>query len=287
MKLKVICSVVSALAVNLANAGVVTIGGVSFDEANSVQTAAIVEGPVTLGDHSNRNFARFGENFISSTASHENEFAHFDRSKSIGRLLGRGGNGDYARHVSFGGPAETSPMGNVNRSTIELTWGDRGLVNQKGPDFVVFESGNYEVFAVSGRKASSSDFSSFRYQFANDYDKFHGVNVVAFDLSDLGFADGEVCSAIRIRNVFNSMARAGGDRVDNESGQGKVVYPSDPNYKAAFPMRIKAGGRLVNSDELDADIVYVAGLHNLVPLPAPATTAAVLDKKEAATATKN
>lgn len=266
MKLKVFTSV-SALLLSsfLAQAGVYKIAGYTFDEANSVRKATIVEGPV-LNTYSSRSFARFSEDYASRPGERINLYRNFDHGKSIGKLVGSSGRPSVSRHVTLPEEGDSFAEANVHRSTIELTWDKYALPNKPGPDFVVYEVGEFEVFAVAVRKAGSSEFTHFRYQFPNNYERTHEVNSVAFDLTDFGIAEGESIAAIRIRNVFTSKASAGADRVDHESGQGRIVYPGDPNYQNAFPIRFKAGDKEVTAQRLGADIVYVVGLHDIVPL---------------------
>jgi hypothetical protein len=255
----------------VADAGLYRIGGFTFDEQNVVRTAAVVEGPVTVSVRTSRNFARYSEEYIASSKERINEYRDFNRKNSIGWLLGRGGNPDYARHVSLAAPGEVLPMVNLHRTTLELTWAGYGLPNRPGPDFVVYEIATWQGFSASARKEGSKDFSAPVYQFPAAQDKAQDVNAVAFELSDFGFAEGDICSAIRLRNIFSGQARSGADRVDNESGQGKILYPSDPNYKTGFPLRTKAGGPEFNVEQLNADIVYAVGLHDIVPLKVETT----------------
>ncbi|MBA4147096.1 MAG: hypothetical protein H0X66_03200 [Verrucomicrobia bacterium] len=267
MKLKVITSI-SALLLSsfLANAEVFKIGGYTFDDANVVQKATIVEGPLNLRDFSSGTFARYNEGYIDVPSQKVNLYRNFDHSKSIGRLLGRRSKSGLSRHITLPQAADILPAANIHRSTIELTWLDHGLQNRDGADFVIYEVATWEGFAVSVRKAGSSEFSAPRYQFASQVDKLHGINAVAFELTDFGIPDGATIAAIRIRNLFNGKARAGSDRVDHESGQGKLVYPTDPNYNNAFPIRTKAGGPEFTPELLGADIVYAVALHDIVPI---------------------
>jgi hypothetical protein len=269
------------LAVNCVQAGEFKIAGFVFDEANAVTSVAIVEGPLTLMDHSNKRFGKYSENYLSAGAK-VNEFQAFDRSKTIGRLLGRGGSGDLARHLSFPSPGDdiaASPMPNVHRCAIECTWGSNGLGNGPGPDFVVYEAGSWEGFAVAVRKAGSPTFTGYRYQFPAGQDKTHDTTAVAFDLSKFGLAEGETISAIRIRNLFNSKSRGGGDKVDEQSGEGWIIYPGDPRYKDAFMLRNGAGGSEFPIDKLGSDIVYVVGLQKVAPLKTQTVSAQPEDKK--------
>jgi len=255
------------LTAHAALGGVFTIGGFTFDEDNTVKTAKAVEGGIGLQDHSNKIFARAGKDAGRGVAAASTEYLAFDRSKTLGRLMGFSGRRptDESRGVSFPERNKGLAQPNLYRVMLELTWGtDTALPNKPGYDFVVYEAGSYEGFAVSVRKAGSTEFSAPRYRFADRYDATHGVNAVAFDISSFGLADGEKIDAIRIRNIFNSDSPQGPDKVDEPSGQGKVLYPGDPGYESAFKLAATSGSSEFRTDDLDADLVYVAGLHAVV-----------------------
>lgn len=257
---KLIASSVLLLTVAAAQAETFTIAGYTFDQASSIKTASIVEGYGVLEHRSNRNFGRFSEDYLRSPEVMVNEFTRFDRRRTVGCLLGHSGADSTARHVNFNTPPGT-------RVTLHLTWGAQGLPNRTGADFYVFESGRTDAFSVSVLKAGSSEFTPYRFKRPAREDKIHLVHATAFDLSEFGLTDGEVCSAIRIRNLRGTSARVGADKVDNASGEGMIVPPSHPEYEAAYPLLVKAGANgQAAIDELDPDIVYVVGQHNLVPL---------------------
>lgn len=256
-------------------ADVFTIAGVTFDTDNSAQSAAIVEGNVTIRDNSSKVFARI-ELAKGPKADDVNPYLTFDRGRSVGRLLGRAGRhaDDRARYISFPEKGLAGPQPNKDRVTVELTWGKQGIKNGDGPDFVVYEVGSYEPFSVAVRKVGSTEWSFYRYQFAKDSDSTHGVNSVVFDLAAFGVAPGEIVDAIRIRNIFNSEAVVGEDRVDNSIGEGRVIYPTDLDYLGAKKLRSQVNGDEVKTEFLDADIIYVAALHKIVPLGAAARSGA-------------
>jgi hypothetical protein len=257
---------VAMLAAISTQAGTFKIAGFTFDETNSVQKAAIVEGPLTLSDHSCSKFARFSDEYITSADQRTNAFQTFNRGRSIARLMGREGKGNLARHIDFSESETEAPIRNVNRSTIELTWGEAGLRNTAGEDFVIFESGKWEGMSVAVRKAGSDEFTSYRYEFPDAADELHNANAVAFDLSSFGLAEGDVIGAIRIRNLFNSRARNGGDKVDHASGEGNLVFAGEPKYKTSFPLLSQRGGSEFATEDLGADIVYVTALHGIEEL---------------------
>ena len=290
MKLKLLTFAVSAACISNLSAGVFTIAGFKFDEKNTVTTAAL-EGP-DLTDHAATKFGRFSEAYVTNPATRENEFAKFNRAKSIGRLLGHVGKGqDYAHYISFPDIKNAPPAPNTERAIIKLGWGEgKGLKNSEGKDFVVFESGNWEGFAVAVQKAGSKDFSAYRYQFPSSKDSIHDANAVAFDLSDFGLADGEMITAIQIKNLFNSKAAVGADKVDDASGQGNIVVAGDAGYDKGFTLRQKPNGDEFPETALSADIVYVTTLHDVEevkipepePAPAPAPAAPEPAKTNAA-----
>ena len=141
-----------------------------------------------------------------------------------------------------------------------------GLPNKPGPDFVIFETGTYEGFSVAVRKAGSKTFTYPRYQFANFFDAIHNVNAVGYDISDFGLADDDVIVAVRIRNIFNSYSRHGADRVDSPRGEGRVLYPGDPGYENSYTLLSEPGGVEFSVSQLDADLLYGVGLHDIVPV---------------------
>jgi hypothetical protein len=265
------------LAASTARADVFTIAGVTFDTDNTVQSAAIVEGSINIQDYSSKIFARIEQAKPVLLGEAANPYVTFDRGRSLGRLLGRSGRraDDRARFFTFPEKGVRGAQPNKDRVTVELTWGKHGLPNRKGADFVVFEVGSFEAFAVAVRKAGSPDFSFYRYQFPSQSDPTHGVNAVVFDLANFGVLEGEVIDAVRIRNIFNSEALAGADKVDGAVGEGRVLYPTDVEYVAGHKLLSTVRGDEFRTDSLDADLIYAAALHKTVPLgtPAPAPTA--------------
>ena len=149
-----------------------------------------------------------------------------------------------------------------------------GAENKDGFDLVVYETGTFEPFSLSVRKAGSDVFTQPRYHFSNYFDPVHNVNAVAFDLTDFGLAKGEKIDAVRIRNVFNSYSRHGSDRVDDPSGQGTVVYPGDPGYANSHRLLTERDGREFKTEQLDADLLYIVALHDILPLDKPRSAGA-------------
>jgi len=242
--------------------GMVELGGFIFNPSNSVKTALIVEGPANLKDQSSQSFN--AHSHFASGISGTNQLATLSPTNSIGRLL-RPKSSKNPSHLMFPDIDYPPPTPNVNRCAIELSWSGDQLRNKPGNDFVVYEVADWEGFAVAVQKAGSNQWTPYRYQFTNSCDVAHQVNTVAFDLSKFGLKENEAITAIRIRNLFNANASVGADRVDSETGQGTVIYPNDTKYKNSFPLLRKPGGKEFATESLDADIVYVIGLHDVEP----------------------
>ena len=264
-----------ALVTNVAVADLFTIAGYTFNDDNSVDTAAIVEGKPGLQIHSAPMFAGTGSLQALASKDPADPFLNFQRRKTIGRLLGssKRRTGDPSLVVSLPDQIAGPPWPNVDRCTIEMTWSGKGLRNKPGVDFVVYEVGKFEGFSVSVKKFGSDTFTPPRYHFSERFDLEHNVNPVPFDLSSFGLADGEMITAIRIRNLFNSGASVGPDKVDDKSGQGAVLYPGDVGYSTGYTLTARelgtdlktdeGGGKEFSTDSLDADIVFVVGLHDI------------------------
>src|SRR3954453_7258489 len=101
-----------ALFVSNVSAGVFSIGGFTFDEKNTVTQGLIAQG-TSLRGHSSSRFGMFSPDYISDPNVYTNHFAKFNRSKSIGRLMGmhnKDGLGtDFARAISLPTTFDTSP----------------------------------------------------------------------------------------------------------------------------------------------------------------------------------
>lgn len=253
-----------------ATAATFTVGGFTWDEVNSVSTAEVVEGSM---DFEMALLSNFGQGL-----------SGFDYSRSTGQLLGYNPNPNFSSSLPFpdaeGGA--NPPLPNVDRTTIELTWGDRLLPNLSGDDFVIYEVGSQEGFSVSILRAGESNFTTNRYEFSDRFDATQGVFATGFNLDDFGLGADDLISAIQITNLFNSEAAAGADRVDDPSGQGNVLYPGDAGYNSGFTLTTEPFGSEYLTSNLDADIVYVVGLHDLVaqraaqPVPEPASVLGLL-----------
>ena len=242
-----------------AAAAMFTVGGFSWDDANSVSTVKVVEGKVD-GCYS-----------IDSQVP-----ADFNPGKTLGKILAGGCPEPVDGYSAISlpeGSAAQSPKPNVDRTSVELTWGDRVLPNLSGNDFVIYEAGNIdgpEGYSVSVRKVGESTFRPARYKFYDNFEALAtniGVFATAFNLDDFGLADGDAIDAIALRNLFNSDANSGADKVDNSIGFGKLLYPGDPDYSNGYSILTSAAGSEYTIDKLDADLAYVIGLHNVLAPP--------------------
>lgn len=284
------------LAANVSLADLYTIAGFTFNDANSVTTAVVVEGNPYLNVHTAREFAGRSDIGVFHTRGFQGPRIYFYRERTIGRLVESYNNRERSRNeplaVSLPGNADGPPWPNVDRCAIELTWNGQGLRNNPGADFVVYEAGKSECYSVAVKLAGSDVFTPARYHFAKEFDLQHNANSTAFDLSHFGLSEGDMITAVRIRNLFNSKASVGRDKVDNASGQGEVLYPGDPGYSSGYTLTGRTigsdisligvadakfgahkkadegGGREFATDSLDADIVFVVGLHDIEKLDA-------------------
>jgi hypothetical protein len=165
---------------NSAEAATFTVGDFTWDQANSVSTAEIVQGNM---DWEAGFTTPFGQGFT--------EFAP---SQSVGQLLGHNPNPNVSSSVPFPDSNGNQIVPNHHRATIKLTWGNRLLPNLAGDDFVIYESGNPDApegFSVSVLKSGESEFRTRRYEFADSFDANHLVFGTAFNLDDFGLEAGE------------------------------------------------------------------------------------------------
>ncbi|MEC4985279.1 MAG: PEP-CTERM sorting domain-containing protein [Oscillatoria sp. PMC 1068.18] len=235
-----------------ARAASFTVGGYTWDEANTVTTAEVVEGNLAsdLG-------------FITSFKPGSD----FDASKSIGQLLGFESGNSNATSLPFPDSNSTEASPNLDRTTIELTWGGLLLPNLDGEDFVIYEAGSAtspEGFSVSVLNASTNEWTNKRYEFFESFDQGNGVLATAFNLDDFGLDSDGLISAIRITNLFNSEAANGADKVDDSSGQGNVLLAGDAGYEDGYTLLNKPNGNEYPTGSLDADLVYLASLHDVI-----------------------
>ncbi|MCS6831821.1 MAG: hypothetical protein NZ749_14415, partial [bacterium] len=219
-------------------AQVFSVGGYSWDVANGPTRALPVQ-PNSIS----------GFNFFSSTFL--NDQPGFDPNKTIGRIMT--GTTGAARFVELGN--------SVVRKIILVDWEGKRLPNRAGEDFVVYEVGSAgapEGFMVAVRKKGSSTFSAWRYEFANSFTGGYNVFATAYNLTDFGLQEGESIDAILIANLIEA------DRVDSSSGQGNVYPGGGTGFIPLQGPQSETPGQPYPVDRYDADIVYVAALHNIL-----------------------
>ncbi|GIV15443.1 MAG: hypothetical protein KatS3mg022_0878 [Armatimonadota bacterium] len=226
-----------------AAAQVFTVGGYSWDIANGPTRALPVQPDNVSG------FSFYDSDFLYDQPS-------FDRSKTIGWIMNGSPTG-RARFVELGNPTDPTV-----RKIFLVDWEGKRLPNLPGEDFVVYEVGSLgapEGFMVAVRKKGSTEFSLWRYEFANSFTTGYNVFATAYDLSDFGLQDGETIDAIMIGNLIDA------DRVDSPSGQGNVILGGGSGYVPLQGPQSATPNQPYPSTRFDADIVYVAALHNILP----------------------
>ncbi len=216
-----------------------TVGGYAWDMANGPTRVL----PVQPSDISS--FSFFSSTFL-------NDQPAFDPNRTLGRIMT--GTTGSARFVELGNA--------VVRKVIQVDWGGKRLPNRAGEDFVVYEVGSPsapEAFMVAVRKKGESTFSAWRYEFANSFTESYNVFATAFNLSDFGLREGEAIDAILIANLIEA------DRVDNASGQGNVLVGGGAGFVPLQGPQSNTPSQPYPVDRYDADIVYVAALHDILP----------------------
>jgi len=229
-----------------ASAAAFTVGGYSWDSDNAVTTAVFSEG---------------GPGFIGGSSFPEG-------TKSVGNLLTGGGDS----FVDI-----TNTITNTDRHTLSMSWSSAPagtlLPNQPGNDLVIYEVGSLtapEAYAVAVRNAETLTLSSYYYFKSSSFDTPAAAFATAIDLSNFGPGINYI-DQILVRAVFNSVHPNGGDRVDIAGGSGEGLVTFDVGA-GNFTNRYLEPGPQGTAGEfaasrLDADIVYVVGLHNTVPEP--------------------
>ncbi len=232
-----------------------TVAGFTFDDTLGPTLVEPVP-PSTVGNY--EAFA-FSARFIPLS----NQGNDFDVNKSVGiQLLGSiAGQNNGGTSVELGDT--------TFRGTLELSWdGDPGATNHAGADFVAYENGSPggpEAYMVAVRETGATEFSDFRYEFADDVKSVPpsaGTDIgqvlsTGFDLSDFGLALGSSIDAIRVANMLP------GDTVDDASGMGNVILGGGSGF-APLTGPQGAGGEF-NSNGFDADLTYVGVIPALQP----------------------
>lgn len=222
-----------------ATAATFSLGGYSWDAANSVTTGKIIQGQEQTSAYA----ATFSPNEPSVS------------NTTIGRLLDSNTAPNNSYSFTLGKDGQTE-------SIIELGWGKgMSLANKDGDDLVIYESGNSgepEGFAVAVKKVGTNVFTNYLYHFSSGYwDSY--TFATALDFSIFGLNNGEKIEAIRIKNLIAS------DRVEGEDGQGFLGGTERPE------IGLNGTDQYYSADKLDADITFVVGLHAPTAVPEPAS----------------
>ncbi|MFO0712916.1 MAG: hypothetical protein U0353_23885 [Sandaracinus sp.] len=228
----------------------ITVVGSSWDTADALRSAALVEGGIELSFAINTPGALL-----------------LAPELTLGNLLvPPATSSPQAAALPFvGGDPALEP--NVNRVAFEVGW-DSSFVVYDGPgdDFVVIEQGDPvtepEAFTVSVRDARTGIWSRRRWEFHDAFSAEDRLFATRYDLAQLGVPRG-VIDRIRIESVFGADA-AQPDRVTDPRGEGFVIRGDEADWSGASTLLLTAGGSAVPVNLLDADLVWVASLHSLV-----------------------
>ncbi len=231
------CLVLAAL---LANAQTYSVGGYAWDITDGVKRVL----PVAPAE-------------VSGFSFHDSEFlkdTDFDRTKTLGWIMSGTSPAGNPRFVELGNA--------VVRKIVLVDWDGMRLPNRPGEDFVVYEVGSPgapEAFMVAVRKKGSTEFSQWRYEFANTFTANYLVFATAFNLDDFGVGENESIDAILIANLIDA------DRVDNSSGQGNVILGGGSGYIPVQGPTSDTPSQPYPLSRFDADIVYIGVLHHILP----------------------
>ncbi|MDJ0797843.1 MAG: hypothetical protein QNJ51_13685 [Calothrix sp. MO_167.B12] len=154
-----------------------------FDTDNSVTNAEVLSGNSITFGHGHTPFIN-------------------DPNNNVGNLT----DGNQGTVVGIGEPQS----GSFSASSLKASWsdrpnGDKFLVNQSGIDFYIFESGNrnnIDTLAVSakGAKGTTDFFYEKAINFTPTTSSDVGYWTFGYDLSWLGFEDGETIESLTIAN---------------------------------------------------------------------------------------
>ena len=217
-----------------------SVGGYTWDIRDGVKRVVPIDPPQVT------DFSFYDSEFLKDT--------DFDRTKTLGWMMSGSSPNSNPRFVELGNP--------VVRKVILVDWEGMRLPNRPGEDFVVYEVGSPgapEGFMVAVRKKGSSQFSAWRYEFANTFTANYLVFATAFNLDDFGVAENESIDAILIANLIDA------DRVDNASGQGNVILGGGSGYVPLQGPMSDTPNQPYQFTRFDADIVYVGVLHPILP----------------------
>ncbi|MDJ1185556.1 PEP-CTERM sorting domain-containing protein [Roseofilum casamattae] len=238
-----------ASAIGLLSTVTVTLGAIAPSASAITLTGTQWDGSSTSLTWDEKNAVSGFELIAGSPTTYNTDFANIvQNSQTVGAL--------------FGGEPSLELADSGSLGIIELNWSGGSLTNKSGRDLVVYETGGLgapEAFAVSVSQ-DGEEFSEYQYQFSDHFSTTYNLFATVLDLSTFGIAEGETIQSIRIRNLTP------GDRVAGSDGQGFLGGNYDARTHAL-------GGTFDPASKLDADIIYVVGLHDLIPPePEPVST---------------
>lgn len=191
----------------------------------------------------------------------------FDASLSLGRKIGLAGSGTRGINLPAGN------FGTTARSGFQASWTlGRKLVNQAGPDFVVYETGSNnqpEALMVQVRSATTAEWSRWLYLPAANYQNFTssattGAFAFAFELDTFGVGTFDEIDIIRVVNMTDEDRIEGpgfevtpgvflgsGFVLPEDNGATSQVLP-DPGPLASF--------LLYGNSTLDPDPAYIGAI---------------------------
>jgi hypothetical protein len=286
-----------ALASGAASAATYSFAGFSFDQDRATDTLGLLGNGDTLGGaaFSSGTATRITRSvgFVAVSGDANSGIvgqAGFDPSRSLGRqayaqqsLTQDGGapngtnNSLYASGINLPNGNDGSGSG-AKRHGIEMSWSNRVLKNGAGADFLVYESASNatanEAMMVRARSADTGLWSDWYYQDADGFELYtdgpgqtpvEGAHAYAYDMSSLGFADGDLIDAVQLANLTDFDRISGGDATAgfvNFAGVGDL---------AAFDNG--TGATVYGSGAYDPDPLYAVALGdlvavgNVIPLP--------------------
>lgn len=260
------------------HAATYSFAGFSFDQDRATDTLGLLGNSETLGgaaftaNVANRITRSVGFVAISGNAnSGIVGQAGFDPSRSLGRqgfdqqglTQSDGTSSVYASAINL-------PRGNngaTDRHGLAMGWsGNRALSNGAGADFLVYESASsasgQEAFMIRARNADTGEWSRWYFRDADGFENYvesgEGAHAFAFDMSDLGFAAGDLIDSIELANLRTS------DRIDGSDSTAGYVNFDGTGLMAQF----LNGASLTTygSSAFDPDPLYAVALGDLVTL---------------------
>jgi hypothetical protein len=275
-----IASTTLALSAGGALAGTYSFAGFSFDQDRATDSLGLLGNGVSLGgaqfSANNANRITRSVGFVAISGNANSGIvgqAGFDPSRSLGRqgfaqqglTQSDGSDSIYASAINL--PRGNNANGASDRHGLAMGWsGNRALANGAGADFLVYESASnapgQEAFMIRARNADTGEWSRWYFRDADGFENYvesgEGAHAFAFDMSDLGFAEGDLVDSIELANLRES------DRIDGADSTAGFVNFDGTGLMAQF----LNGASLTTygSGSFDPDPLYAVALGDLVTL---------------------